>query len=229
MDYPYPNLQEALMNESRFERITHLTGAVAVGLILIGVLVFNYYEFLPPGEKIAEFLNENASQVSLGGYIGSLAAFFLIWFAGSVRSSLLKREGGTGYLSTIAFGGGVAASIAMGISFIGIFAAGLRAGAPGGISPIGAVAMYDFWGQLTGQLFSIFTAVFIGSTAAVSLRTGLFPTWFGWLSILVAVGLLTPYAYAVLAFAVVWLLVVSIWLFLNGTPTGEPAGLDEPA
>jgi hypothetical protein len=216
------------MNESRFERITPLTGAVSAGLILIGILVFNYYEFLPPAEQIAEFLNGNATQVSTGGYIGSLAAFFLIWFAGSVRSALLKQEGGTGQLSTIAFGGGVAASIAMGISFIGIFAAGLRASAPDGISPIGAVAMYDFWSQLTGQLFSIFMAVFIGSTAAVSLRSGLFPAWFGWLSILVAVGLLTPFAYAILAFAIVWLLVVSIWLYLKGTPVGEPSGLVEP-
>ncbi len=216
------------MNESRFERINPLTGAVSVVLIIVGVLVFNYYEFLPPAEQIAEFLNGNASQVSIGGYLGSLAAFFLIWFAGSVRSTLLKREGGTGQLSTIAFGGGVAASIAMGTSFIGIFAAGLRAGAPGGIAPIGAVAMYDFWTQLSGQLFSIFMAVFIGSTAAISLRTGLFPAWFGWLSILVAVGLLTPFAYAILAFAMVWLLVVSIWLYLKGTPVEEPASLVEP-
>lgn len=216
------------MNESRFERITPLTGAVAVVLIIVGVLVFNYYEFLPPAEEIAEFLNGNASLVSIGGYIGSLATFFLIWFAGSVRSTLLKREGGTGQLSTIAFGGGVAASIAMGISFIGIFAAGLRAGAPDGIAPIGAVAMYDFWTQLSGQLFSIFMAAFIGSTAVVSLRTGLFPTWFGWLSIIVAFGLLTPFAYAILALAIVWLLVVSIWLYLKGAPVGEPTGLAEP-
>ena len=84
------------MNDSRLERLSTLTGAVSVGLIIIGVLVFNYYEFLPPAEKIAEFLNGNSSQVSMGGYIGSLAAFLLIWFAGSVRSALNEREKGTG-------------------------------------------------------------------------------------------------------------------------------------
>jgi hypothetical protein len=72
--------------------------------------------------------------------------------------------------------------------------------------------MFDFWGQVRGQMFAIFMAVFIGATAAVSLRTALFPTWFGWVSALVAFGLLTPFAYIDLAFAVVWLLVVSIWL-----------------
>ena len=217
------------MNESRLERLSTLTGAVSVGLIIICVLVFNYYEFLPPAEKFAQFLNGNAPQVSTGGYIGSIAAAFLIWFAGSVRSALIEREKGTGRLSSVAFGGGLAASIALGISFIGIFASGLRAGAPGGIAPIAAVAMYDFWSQLTGQLFSIFMAVFIGATAVVSLRTGLFPTWFGWVSVLVAVGLLTPFAYAVLAFALVWLLVVSIWLYATGTPAVVATPIAEPA
>jgi hypothetical protein len=146
-----------------------------------------------------------------------------------VRSALLKREGGDGQLATVSFGGGLAASVALGISFIGIFAAGLRASAPGGITPIGAVAMYDFWGQLTGQLFAIFMAVFIGATAVVSLRSGLFPAWLGWVSVLVAIGLITPFAYAILAFALIWLLVGSIWLYLKGAPVGEPSALVEPA
>ncbi len=216
------------MNESRLERLAPLSGAGSVGLIIIGVLVFNYYEFLPPAEKIAEYLNGSSARVSTGGYIGSLAAVFLIWFAGSVRSALIEREKGTGRLSSIAFGGGLAASVALGISFIGIFASGLRAGAPGGIAPINAVAMYDLWSQLTGQLVSIFMAVFIGATAVVSLRSGLFPAWFGWVSVLVAVGLITPFAYAMLAFALVWLLVVSIWLYLKGTPAEEPSAVVEP-
>jgi hypothetical protein len=217
------------MNESRIERLAPLTGVVSVGLIIIGVVVFNNYDFLPPAEKVADFLNGNPTRVSTGGYIASLAAFFLIWFAGSVRSALIEREGGTGRLSTVAFGGGVAASIALGISFIAIFASGLRASAPGGITPIGAVTMFDFWGQVMGQLFAIFMAVFIGATAVVSLRTALFPAWFGWASALVAFGLLTPFAYIVLAFAVVWLLVVSIWLYIKGVSTGEQSQGIEPA
>ncbi len=216
------------MNESRLERLASLSGAVSVGLIIIGVLLFNYYEFLPPAEEMADFLNGNSSRASTGGYIGSIAAFFLIWFAGSVRRALIEREGGAGWLSTVAFGGGVAASVAMGISFVGIFASGLRAGAPGGISVDNAVAMYDFWSQLTGQLFAILMAVFISATAVVSLRSGLFPTWFGWVSVLVALGLLTPFAYAVLAFALVWLLAVSLWLYFRGASLGERTAIVEP-
>ena len=167
--------------------------------------------------------------VTTGGYIGSLAAFFFVWFVGSVYSVLRKHDGESGQVSMVALGGGIAASIALGISFIGIFSAGLRAGDPAGISAIGAVSMYDFWTQLTGQLFSIFMAVFISANAVVSLRSGLFPAWFGWASVVIAVGLLSPYAYAVLALAFIWLLVVSIWLYLKGAPVGEPSAQVEPA
>jgi hypothetical protein len=217
------------MKKTRIDRISPLSGAAAVVIMLAGVLIFNYYEFLPPAEKVADFLKSNASGVYAGGYIASLSAFTLLWFAGSVRSVLADREGGSGHLSTIAFGGGVAAAVVLGVSFVGILTTGLRAGAPGGLTPIGAVTLYDFYGQLTGQLFPIFMAVFIGATAAVSLQTRLFPAWFDWASLIIVVGLLTPFAYVMLALAIVWLLVVSLWLYLKGASIGEPAAAAEPA
>lgn len=91
------------MNESRFERLPPLSGAVAVIFMMVGILIFNNYEFLPSAESIADFLNSNAPQVYTGGYIASLSTFFLIWFAGTVRSALIAREGGNGQLSTIAY------------------------------------------------------------------------------------------------------------------------------
>jgi len=46
------------------------------------LVVFNNYDFLPPAEKVADFLNSNSTRVSTGGYIASIAAILLIWFAG---------------------------------------------------------------------------------------------------------------------------------------------------
>ena len=216
------------MNESRLEWLAPLTGVVSVALFVIGSVVISNYDYLPPAEKVADYLNGNANRVSTGAYLASISAFFLIWFAGSVRIALLAREGGTGRLSMVAFGGGVAAAVALGTSFTAVLSAGLRAGAPGGITPIGAVTMFDFWGQAMGQMFAIGLAVLIGATAVVSIRTAVFPAWFGWISALVAFGLLTPAAYIVLALAVVWLLVVSIWLYVRGASKGEPSKVVEP-
>ncbi len=216
------------MNESRLERLAPLTGLVSVVLIIIGAVVISNYDYLPPAEEVADYLNGNPTRVSTGAYIASISAFFLIWFAGSVRSALIEREGGTGRLSMVAFGGGVAAAVALGTSFTAVLSAGLRAGAPGGITPIGAVTMFDFWGQAMGQMFAFGLAVLIGATAVVSIRTTVFPAWFGWVSTLIAFGLLTPAAYIVLGLAVVWLLVVSIWLYVRGASKGEPSTVVEP-
>lgn len=216
------------MNESRLERLAPLTGVVSVALFIIGAVVISNYDYHPQAEKVADFLNGNPTRVYTGAYLASISAFFLIWFAGSVRSALHERESGTGRVSIVAFGGGVASAVAMGTAFTSIMSAGLRAGAPGGITPEGAVTMFDFWGQVAGQMFAISLAVFIGATAVVSIRTDVFPAWFGWVSALVVFGLLTPIAYIVLALAMVWLLVVSIWLYVRGVSVGEPSAVVEP-
>lgn len=213
------------MNKSRLEQLAPLSGLASVVLVIFGAVVISNYDYLPPAEEVADFLNGNPTRVITGAYIAFISAFFLIWFAGSVRSALIAHEGGTGRLSMIAFGGGVAAAVALGISFTAVLSAGLRAGAPGGISPIGAVTMFDLWGQLMGQMFASGLAVLIGATAVVSIRTAVFPTWFGWVSALVAFGLLSPGAYLVLALGVVWLLVVSIWLYIRGRSSGEPSAI----
>jgi hypothetical protein len=194
------------MNESRLARLAPLTGVIALVLFSIGAALLGIYDYLPAADRLQEILSDNATNVFAGGYIGSISAFFMIWFAGSVFSVLREREGGTGWLSMIAFGGGVASGVALAVGFSAILASGARAGAEGGITPVEAVTMYDLYSQVLGGMFAIAMAVFIGATAVVSLRTSVFPKWFGWVSALVAVGLLTPFAYAVLALVLVWLL-----------------------
>ncbi len=215
------------MNESRLERLAPLTGVIALVLFSIGAALLGIYEYLPSADRLREILSDNATNVFAGGYIGSISAFFLIWFAGSVYSALREREGGTGQLSMVAFGGGVGSGVALAIGFSAILASGARAGAEGGITPVEAVTMYDLYGQILGQGFAITMAVFIGATAAVSLRTLMFPKWFGWVSALIAFGLLTPFAYAVLALALVWLLGVSISLYRRGASTALASTTDD--
>jgi len=67
-----------LIYESRIEKLSPLSGVAAVVIMLVGVVLFNNYEFLPPAEKVADFLNSNASSVYAGGYIASLSIFFFI-------------------------------------------------------------------------------------------------------------------------------------------------------
>lgn len=207
------------MNKNRFERLAPLTGLIALVLFSVGAALLGIYDYLPAAERLQKTLIDNATNIAVGGYLGSISAFFMMWFAGSVFSALREKEGGTGWLSMLAFGGGVASGVALAVGFSAILASGARAGAEGGITAVEAVTMYDLYSQVLGGGFAITMAVFIGATAAVTLRTLLFPKWFGWVSALIALGLLTPFAYAVLSVVLVWLLVVSIWLYWQGRST----------
>lgn len=208
------------MNESRIERLAPLTGVVTVVLMLVGAVLIGVYDWLPSADRIQDIFSDNSTRVSAGGYAGLISAFFMIWFAGSVYSALREREGGTGRLSMVAFGGGVASGVVLAAGFSVIMVSGARAGAAGGISPVEAVTQYDFYSSVFGGMFAITMAVFIEATAVVSLRKAMFPAWFGWVSALIAFGLfILVIGYVVLAPALVWLLVVSIWLYRQGTST----------
>ncbi len=215
------------MNNSRLERLAPLTGAVTVVLMIVGTVLIGAYDYLPSADRAVEIFSDNPTQVIVASYLGLVSAFTLIWFAGSLSSALREREGGAGRLSMVAFGGGVASGVALAAGYSVLVTAGVRAGAPGGISPVGAVTLYDLYGSILGQMFAITMAAFIGASAVVSLRTGMFPAWFGWVSTLIAFGLLSPIGYLVLVLTPVWLLGVSISLYRRGASTAAPPAPDD--
>jgi hypothetical protein len=193
-----------------------LTGLVFVALLVLGTALVGAYDYLPPADEIVDLLSNNSLRVSAGGYFGGISAFFLIWFAGSVRSALRQHEGGTERLTSLAFGGGVASGVAVATVFAIMLIAAQRAGAPGGIGTDGAVASYDLWSGLGGLVIPVTFAVFVGATAVASLRTGVFPAWLGWLSTVLALGLLSPVGYLFAVLALAWVAAVSIWLYARG-------------
>lgn len=201
------------MRSSGLERLAPLAGVVSVALMIGGSLIIGFFTYLPSAEQVGEFLNAHATQVSLGGYLGSLSAFFLIWFAASLRGDLRRHEGGDGRLSELAFAGGVASGAVMAVGFSLMSIAGQRAGSAAGITPQGAVILYDSASSIEGAAFAVTIAVTIGATGLLSIRKGAFPAWFGWLSAILALLLLSPIAYLALAVAVLWLVLVSIWLY----------------
>jgi hypothetical protein len=46
-----------------------------------------------------------------------------------------------------------------------------------------------------------------------SLRAKTFPDWFGWTSVLMAIGLVTPINWLIEGLSLIWIALVSIWLF----------------
>jgi hypothetical protein len=204
---------EDIMNVSRLDKLAPLSGAISVLLLIVGAVTFGVYDYLPSEDRLQIVFNENHTRVSLAGYIGLLSAFFLILFAGSIYNTTHKLEKNTGWLSMIAFGGGAASGITLAAAYTALYTAGARASTVEGINPIEAVMLYDYYGHLMGQMYAMTLAVFVGASAAVSMRTSLFRAWFGWVSIVIALGLLTPISYLIVGLAQVWLLGMSLWLY----------------
>lgn len=204
------------MNNSRLEKLAPLTGAASVLVMMVASGMLGVYDYLPLADRLVEIFSGNSTKVIVVGYLGLLSAVLLMWFAGSVYVALREREGGAGRLSMVAFGGCVASGIALGTGFTALLAIGARVGAEGGISPAESVTLYDLYGTILGQMAAYTWAVLIGATAVISLRTAMLPSWFGWASVLIALGLISPIGYFVLALALVWLFGVSIWLYRRG-------------
>ncbi|HEY5728484.1 MAG TPA: hypothetical protein VIS72_00425 [Anaerolineales bacterium] len=206
------------MNINRLENLAPLSGIVMVGVLVTGhVLTGGFGGYQATAEKAIESVNQDPTRV----YVGTLLAGFysvilLIWFAGSVFSALREREGGAGRLSTIAFGGGVVSAIALALGYGVVRQAVARAGIPGGLGFEAATVMHALYSVFLAGVLSVGLAAFIGATGIVSLRTQLFPTWLGWTSVAMAIGLMTPLHFIFEGLAIIWITIVSILLYQRG-------------
>lgn len=203
------------MNESRLEKLAPLSGAITSALLIIGVFLINAFDYNPTAERAAEIFSQNSGRVVLGAILGSISGLTLIWFAGSVYSALHQAEGGTGRLSMIAFGGGVMSGMGLLAGYYTIiYTAGLLAGQTDGISPTQALIMFNLYIILTGLMHGM--ALLMGASAIVALRTKSFPAWFGWASVVITLGIVSPLDYIFLEASPLWIALVSVWLFARG-------------
>ena len=213
---------------TRTERIAPLSGMVFSMLFVLAALLVNNYSYLPPAEDLQSFFVDGAIRIEwFAGYLGALSGVFLIWFAGSVRQSLRPAEGGTGRLSAVAFGGGALGGGLVVLAFNILAMGGARGGSEAGIGLETATIIYDLYGQVIGGALPIVLAAMIGAAAVVAFRTGTWPAWLAWSSAVFAVGSISPLRYIFSAADVLWILVVSVWLFRKqstGTVGDEPIG-----
>ncbi|GAA4039230.1 hypothetical protein [Nonomuraea soli] len=132
----------------------------------------------PPGE-IAEFFTRNGPAQLTQSFLFVLGAGALLWFAGSLRSFLVRAEGDAGRLSAVVFG---AAMVQITVNLVAqAFQIGM-AGTPGGqVSP-----------ALLGVANALFIlanlpmAVMLLATALVSWPHGAFPRWLDSLAVVAA-------------------------------------------
>jgi hypothetical protein len=168
------------------------------------------------GTELLAYYQTHEGRIVTGAIIWAIGTALFFWFLGSLRSRLLAAEGGDGRVTTIAFAGGVATTICLMLQ-IGPDAA--RAFSNDDIDASAAKAIHSI-----GDVFFIgaeyLLPVLLTATALVALRTRVFPAWFAWISVLVALVLLIgPIGWAALVFAFpIWVLITT-WLLWRPVTT----------
>jgi len=138
-----------------------------------------------PIAKIVAYYTDNHDALRAQALLFVLGAGFFIWFLGSLRSFLARAEGGTGRLSTVAFGAGAASTV------VTLVALAFQVGLASAVRDAGQPALIGIMDALF-VIANLPLAVMLAAIAVVTLRTGVFPAWLGWLSVLAAVVQLVP-------------------------------------
>jgi hypothetical protein len=195
-------------------------GVVAFLLTVIGFIVAgsDSPDFLDSGQEIAAYYTDDSGRIMAGSYIGLLGTAAFIWFLGELRNRMRRHEHETGgRLSNMAFGGGLVAAAMFLLVDLTNLAGAMRADEDGQIAPATAATLYDVSGLALGAgAFGL--AVLLVAVAIHAFRTGMLPGWLGWLSILIAIACLTPWSFFGSMISLVWVLVVSILLYMRGAP-----------
>jgi hypothetical protein len=226
------------MNEDRYAKEGAFGGILFVIFLIVGFLIV----FPKPpatdasASEWARFFTDHQDAIRAGLTIVGVGTFFFIWFLGSLRSALATAEGGTGRLTSIAYGAGLLV-VAF---FIVALTTGLTAAyRPTEVDPGVTRVLADLFGVVGAPAAASFVA-FFAATALAGLRYGALPRWAAWISAAAAVcqlggfgiGVTTTGAFASdgalgfilpVASFMVAVLAISIALVRNPLPAPSPA------
>ena len=212
------------MDTSRFGRIGPVAGVVSVVLTAISLVMTSsdMPDFMDDPDKIVSYYTDDPGKL-MGGYvIDALGTILLIVFAAAVY----VRLGGVrrGVLPPAAFGGAIGMCALFIVYDVVQLAASARVEEGGSISAEQATTLNDLSFLALGVGATMFAAVFVACTAASALGSGVLPRWLSYVSFLLALGLLiAPISYVFLPILILWVLVVSVLMWI------DPAGAETPA
>ena len=207
----------ATVERGRWERHAALTGAVAVVLWVIGAIISETGASRPDEEtpeNLLAWFEDEKNTILAGELLFVLGVLFFIWFLGSLRATLFRAEGGVGRVTSIAYGAGMLAALALILQAAVLIQPSFLD--EGILSGDGAQSLSVLSDALFGVVELTLVPMFVAAGLVV-LRTGVLPAWHGWASLLIAVVLLIiPIGWIGVIFLFpLWVLVTSVLLWLR--------------
>ena len=201
------------MERNGMERLAPLAGVLFVVLLIAALTLGGE----PPDAdesraEVLEYWSDKETEAIVSSFLGALAMVPYLWFVGTLRSVLRTAEGRTGRVSGIAFAGGVVfaayALVGLTVQFV---AADTVGDVPPEVTQTLSALSVEFWLGL-----AVGNAVLLLATGVVLLRSGLLPSWLGWITVLLGIASVTPAGFFAFLLTFVWILGVSLLLFLRG-------------
>jgi hypothetical protein len=199
-----------------------LTGALFVVLTLIAFIPIggNTPEGDDSAQKVVSFYSDHESKEMIAAVVLALAAVALIFFAATLKQRLEEAKPERGILPIVAFGAGLIAAAGFATAATLHFA---LADYASDIDPNAAQAL----NAIDSDFFLPFVmglATMILATSLWQLRNrSLLPTWIGWVGIIIFIVSFTPLGFIGFGLAGIWVIVVSIMLYLSDeTATAAP-------
>jgi hypothetical protein len=202
------------------ERYAPLTGVVFI-LLVVAAFVFGSEppDADDPIAKVVKHWSENDSEHRASAVLIALSTPFLLWFGGALRAVSTALEGVPGRLANTAFAGLI---VAVGGILVGSTIEFTTADTVGDVSPQSTQTLSALNSEFFFPMIAGF-AVLLLASGLLMLRTAPFPSWLGWVTIVIGIALLTPAAFPAIILAILWVPVMGILLYFRaGAPRSEP-------
>jgi hypothetical protein len=199
-----------------------LTGALFVVLVLVAFIGLG--GDTPEGDdsarKVVSYYADNETKEIVAAVVLALSTVPLLFFSATLRDRFRVALPGRSALPGFAFGAGVVAAGGF------LAAASLHfalADYATDVQPAAAQAMNaidsDFF-----LPFSTGIAALVLAGSLIAIRTKVLPPWLGWVGILLFIVSFTPVGFVAFGLAGLWIIVVSVLLYLRGeTVAAVPA------
>lgn len=217
------------MNRYQWGFWAPVSGVASAALFVLGFAIAG--DSGDNSRELGEFYADsgNRAQVQTSWFLFAAAILMLVWFAWTLRNRLLVAEAGVGNLSVLALAAGIG-SAALWFVAVSLFAAPAFDYDAGDFNPQAASLLESAgYGAFVGAQMIFAFAVL--AAAILSFRTRVFPIWFGWASLVVALVLLFAIAFIPFFFFLAWLAAAGAlmlwesWSARGGTMRRPTAGV----
>jgi hypothetical protein len=203
---------------------TPLTGVAFLIVVIVGFTIAGEPpDADSPVQEIVDHYVDDKDSIMVGAILTGIAGTLLLFFAGSLRSTLRAAEGPGGVLSAVAFAGAIV--LAVGAAIDGTISFALAEQADD-IDPTAVQALQALWDNDFLPL-AVGTQVFLLAAGLSIVRHRALPAWLGWVAILLGLISVTPIGFAGFLGGAAWIAIVSVLLTLRlrregpGTPLGS--------